>query len=154
MPSAFALALVVFDDPQMALFASFGAMALLVFVDFGGPPPARLRAYVALVLAGVPLIALGALCSRDPWGAGTAAAVVGFAVLFCGVLDDRVAAATPALVLPFVLAVMVPAPLSTSGSRLAGWGLAAAFAVPATLLLWPRRPRDRLRASLGEACRA
>jgi hypothetical protein len=42
MPTAFALSLAVFGVKQMALFASFGSMALLVFVDFGGPWRARI----------------------------------------------------------------------------------------------------------------
>jgi uncharacterized membrane protein YccC len=36
MPLAFALSLEVFELKQMALFAAFGSMSLLVFVDFAG----------------------------------------------------------------------------------------------------------------------
>ena len=65
MPLAFALSLVVIDAKQMALFAAFGSMALLVFADFGGSRRARLRAYLLLMAAGAVLIVLGTLCSRS-----------------------------------------------------------------------------------------
>jgi hypothetical protein len=45
VPTAVAIALLIVGDKQMAVFAAFGSMALLVFVDFGGPPRARRRAY-------------------------------------------------------------------------------------------------------------
>src|SRR3954468_19462742 len=42
-----------------ALFASFGALAALVFSDFGGPLARRFRAYVALAVIGGLLVAVG-----------------------------------------------------------------------------------------------
>src|SRR5271170_4270024 len=67
VPLAFAFSLEVIGDKQVALFAAFGSMALLVFVDFGGSPRARLRAYLALLVVGALLIALGTLCSHTTW---------------------------------------------------------------------------------------
>lgn len=154
MPAAFAVGELLIGDAQLALFAAFGSVALLVFADFGGPPRSRLIAYVALALASLPLVALGTLCSRSPLAATVAMAAVAFGILFCGVLDGHVAAAAPAAILAFVLSVMVPAPLDEVGGRLAGWALAATFAIAATMLLWPRRPRDLLRARAADACRA
>src|SRR5690349_1312578 len=43
---------VAVDNDAAALFASFGALAALVFSDFGGPLPRRFRAYVALAVIG------------------------------------------------------------------------------------------------------
>jgi hypothetical protein len=154
VPVAFALALVVFDQPQMALFASFGSMALLVFVDFGGSWRARLRAYLGLVGAGACLIALGTVCSRSVWLATAAMAFVAFAILFAGVLNGYIAAAHSAAMLTFVLPVMVPADTGVLPMRLAGWGLAGALSISATLLLWPQRPRGALRADAARAARA
>jgi len=154
VPVAFALALVVFDQPQMALFASFGSMALLVFVDFAGSWRARLRAYLLFVLSGACLIALGTVCSHSVWLATVAMAVVAFAILFAGVLNGYIAAAHSGAMLTFVLPVMVPAGVGVLGMRLAGWGLAGALSISATLLLWPQRPRDALRADAARAARA
>ncbi len=154
VPVAFALSLVVFDQRQMALFAAFGAMALLVFVDFGGSRRARLRAYLLLVGAGAGLIVLGTVCSRSVWLATVAMAVVAFAILFAGVLNGYIAAAHSGAMLTFVLPVMVPAGVGVLPMRLAGWGLAGALSISATLLLWPERPRGALRADAARAARA
>ncbi len=154
VPLAFALALVAIDSKQMALFAAFGSMSLLVFVDFGGAARARLRAYLLLLVAGAALIALGTLCSHSSWLATLAMGLVAFVILFTGVLDDYIAASHAAAILTFVLGVMVPAEDSAIPTRLAGWGLAGALCVPAVLLLWPGRPRDRLRHEAAQAARA
>jgi uncharacterized membrane protein YccC len=154
VPLAFAFSLEVIGDKQVALFAAFGSMALLVFVDFGGAPRARLRAYLLLVVAGALLITLGTLCSHTTWLATVVMGVVAFAVLFAGVLDAYVAAAYAAALLTFVLPVMVPAAASAIPMRLEGWGLAGALCIPATLLLWPGRARNAVRQDAAEAARA
>jgi uncharacterized membrane protein YccC len=139
---------------QTALFAAFGSFALLLFVDFGGPRPVRLIAYLALAVVCSGLIALGTLSSQDAVAAAVLMLVVGFAILFGGVLNGYVAAAAQAALLSFVLPAMVPADASAIGARLAGWWIAAALAIPASLLLFPARPRDRVRAAVAAACRA
>ena len=154
MPLAFALSLVVIDAKQMALFAAFGSMALLVFADFGGSRRARLRAYLLLMAVGAVLIALGTLCSRSAWLATITMGLVAFAILFAGVLDDYVVAARAAVTLTFVLPVMVPAHATDIPTRLAGWGLAGALCIPAALLLWPTRPRSALRREVAQAARS
>jgi uncharacterized membrane protein YccC len=154
VPAAFAVGLLVIDDKQTALFAAFGSMALLVFVDFGGSPRARLRSYLALLAGGAVLIVLGTLCSQTTWLAGLAMALVAFAILFAGVLEDYIAAARAAAILTFVLPVMLPAGAAAIPDRLAGWALAGALCVPATLLLWPGRPRSAIRTGAARAARA
>ncbi|MBS1880185.1 MAG: FUSC family protein [Actinobacteria bacterium] len=151
MPVSFALALHVFDSRAMALFASFGPMALLVFVQFGGRWRTRLLAYTLLALGGAGLIALGTLCSRTPWLATAVMAVVGFGIIFAGVFDEYVAAAQRGAILAFVLAVMVPADPAAIAPRVAGWGLAAALSIAAVLLLWPRRAPGAVRGAAGVA---
>jgi peroxiredoxin/uncharacterized membrane protein YgaE (UPF0421/DUF939 family) len=151
VPAGLALGLKVFDLPEMGLFAAFGSVALLVFVDFGGERLTRLLAYLALVAVGAVLIAVGTLCSQTTWLAVVAMALVGFVILFAGVLDGYVAAAQNAAILAFVLAAMVPADPSAIPTRLAGWGLAALLSLAAVFLLWPRRPRDQLRTATIKA---
>ena len=120
---------------QTMLFAAFGAFATLLFVDFGGPLRVRLLAYGTLAVVSSALIVVGTLCSRHPVLAAAAMLVVGFAVLFSGVLNGYFAAAASGVLLTFVLPAMVPAGASDIGARLGGWWIAVALSVPATLLL-------------------
>jgi uncharacterized membrane protein YccC len=151
-PVAFALGLAIGD--QAALFAIFGSLALSIFVDFGGPPAVRTVAYLTLTAVGCGLIAAGTLCSQSPVAAAVGMGVVGFAILFAGVVNGYLATATPAALLTFILPVMVPADAGAIGDRLLGWLVAAALAVPAALLVFPARPRDRLRTEIGRSCAA
>lgn len=151
MPLAFALSLEVFGLKQMALFAAFGSMALLVFVDFAGPRRTRVLAYLALVGAGACLTVIGTLCSRSPWLAAGATALVAFAILYAGVVSEYIAAAHSAAMLTFVLPVMIPGGPAVIPTRLAGWGLAGVLSLTAVLLLWSQRPRDALREAAARA---
>ncbi|MBN9623568.1 MAG: FUSC family protein [Actinobacteria bacterium] len=154
VPATFALGLKAFDLPQMALFGAFGSIGFLVFVDFGGTRRARLLAYLAVLAAGCVTIALGTLCSHTTWLAVVVMALVGFAILFAGVIDGYLAAASLVLILTFVLAAMVPADLGELPDRLAGWGLAGLFSLAAIFLLWPSRPPDRVRRGVAVAVEA
>jgi uncharacterized membrane protein YccC len=151
MPLSFALALHVWDSRQMALFAAFGPMALMVFVQFGGTRRRRFVAYSTLAVGGAALLCLGTLCSRSTVLATAAMLVVGFAVIFAGVFDGYVAAAQRGAILVFTLAVMVPADPSAIGPRLAGWGQASLLAIAAIFCLWPRRAQSAVRAAAGKA---
>lgn len=154
MPASFAFCLFVLDLPQAALFAAFGSIGVLIFVEFGGPPRARLHAYALLAAGGLPLIALGTLCSRDTVAAVVGMAVVGFAILFLGVLNGYLAAAQTAAILLFVLPVMVPGDAAEIPDRLLGWALASALSIAVALLLWPRQPRDAIRTETAAAARS
>ncbi len=145
VPAAFALGLKVFDLPQMALFGAFGSIGMLVFVDFGGTRRERFLAYLGTLLAATLTISLGTLCSHTTWLAVVVALLVGFAVLFAGVIDGYVAAASLVLILTFVIAAMVQADAGEIPARLAGWGVAGALSMVAIFGLWPRRPPDQLR---------
>ena len=79
-------------NPQLSLFASFGGVAMLLFADFPGGQSARLGAYLALFVMGAVLIVLGTLASTIAWLAVLGMAVVGFGVLFSGVLSAASAA--------------------------------------------------------------
>jgi len=58
MPAVFAVAHEVVGQPQTSLFAAFGSFAVLVLVEFGGPPRARLLAYLGLSVVGALFITL------------------------------------------------------------------------------------------------
>jgi uncharacterized membrane protein YccC len=152
MPAVFAVSTQVLQDPQLAVFAAFGSFAMLAFVDFRGPARSRLTAYLTLAAAGAVLVVLGTLCSRNAWLAAGSMAVVGFLILFSGAINGYFAGAATAAILPFVLPVSLPAPMSVIGSRVAGWCLASAVATVAVMLVWPPRRAGTLRGAAGRAC--
>src|SRR5260370_16233465 len=84
MPPAFAFALFVIRDAQVATFVAFGCIALLVMVDFAGPRRPRALAYAVTTGIGAVLIALGTLASFSPSMAALAMLLAGFAVSFAG----------------------------------------------------------------------
>jgi uncharacterized membrane protein YccC len=154
MPAMFALGDKVIADPVLATFAAFGSFAMLLLVDFGGPMRERLLSQAALALAGCALVSLGTLVSQTVWLAATTTAVVGFAVIFSGVVSSVLAGATTSLLLAFILPVTVVGPVSSIPDRLAGWGLASLASLFAIWLLWPAPTRSPLRQAAIEACRA
>ena len=154
MPAVFAVADKVIQDPQTALFAAFGSFAMLVLIDFTGPLRSRFIAYVALAFVGAANIVVGTFCSQNAWLATAAMAIVGFAILFSGVINGYFATAGTAAILTFVLPVTIAAPMSDVPARLEGWALAAGAGILAHMLLWPARPRAALRGDAARACRA
>ena len=154
MPAMFALGDKVIGNPQLATFAAFGSFAMLLLVDFGGPMAERLQAEAALAVTGGVFVCLATLASQTAWLAAVAMAVVGFGVIFAGVVSSVLAGATTALLLAFILPVSLAAPASAVPDRLAGWGMAGGVALVATALLWPAPARDRLRGAAAAACRA
>jgi hypothetical protein len=149
LPSVFALAHFLFSSPQTSLFVTFGSFALLLLVDFPGRPRTRLVSYLALFAVGSCFIALGTVASTHKVAAAVAMAVVGFAVLFAGVVSPQAATASTAALLTFVLPVAVGQPAAATGPRLVGWVLAGAFSIPACMLIWPTPWHDNLRRRLS-----
>jgi uncharacterized membrane protein YccC len=154
MPAMFALGDKVIGNPQLATFAAFGSFAMLLLVDFGGLTAERLQAEAALAVTGGVFVCLATLASQTAWLAAVAMAVVGFGVIFAGVVSSVLAGATTALLLAFILPVSLAAPASSVPDRLAGWGMAGGVALVAIALLWPAPARDRLRGAAAAACRA
>ncbi len=154
MPAMFALGEEVIGNPVIATFAAFGSFAMLLLVDFGGPLRERLQAQATLALAGFALVTLGTLVCRSVWLSALAMALVGFVVIFAGVVSSVLAGATFSLLLSFVLPVTLAAPLSTLPDRLEGWAMAAGAALIAVGALWPTPRRGPLRTAATNACRA
>ncbi|HKB29666.1 MAG TPA: FUSC family protein [Streptosporangiaceae bacterium] len=154
MPAMFALGDKVIGNAALATFAAFGSFAMLLLVDFSGPMRERLRAQVALAVVGGVLVCVGTLASQTVWLAAAAMAVVGFGVMFAGVVSSVLAGAATSLLLAFILPVSLAAPVSAVPDRLAGWGMAGGAALVAVALLWPAPARDPLRSALITVCRA
>jgi uncharacterized membrane protein YccC len=156
-PVLFAVILVGFDAEITALFAAFASFAALVFCDFGGPLPARGRAYAAVLAVGVVLVALGTVVSDSTASSVAVMAVVAFAVVYLGALGGYFSAAAITVILSFVLAVMLPAPASQIWERELGWMLGAGVAGISAVVLWPVAERLRVRrdaADLADAIAA
>jgi hypothetical protein len=134
MPAMFAFGTQVLRNPTVATFAAFGSFALLLLVDFGGPMRARLQAQAALATTGAVFICVGTVVSRSAWLGAIAMGLVGFGVLFAGVVSSVLASATVALLLAFILPVALPGPVSSIPDRLVGWGLASAASLAAISL--------------------
>ncbi|WP_386430380.1 FUSC family protein [Streptomyces polygonati] len=152
MPGLFALAEKVLDNPTLAVFAAFGPLVMMLFVDFGGPLRQRVAAQIALVLASAVLVVLGTLAAQVVWVAAVGTLVVSFAVLFVGVVSSVLAGATTTLLISFVLPVSLLGPVSSVPDRLAGWLLAGAASVIAVAFLWPAPTREPLRLATARAC--
>ncbi|HEV7656947.1 MAG TPA: FUSC family protein [Mycobacteriales bacterium] len=154
IPIAFAVAQLLTNNTQMPTFAAFGSFALLLFLDPPGPARARLLTYGLVAGIGTVSISIATACSMSVWTAVPAMAVVGFVVLMAASLGSYAAGATTAMLLTFVLPVSIPVTWSELPWRLAGWGVAAAFSVPAGMLLRPRPAPSPLRAGAAASCRA
>ena len=154
MPALFALGDKVIGNGDVATFAAFGSFALLLLVDFGGSIRDRVQAQAVLALTGAVFVGLGTLASREVWPAAIAMAVVGFAVIFAGVVSSTLAGATTSLLLAFILPVSLPGPVSAVPDRLAGWLMASVVSVIAVAILWPAPVRDPLRLAAVTASRA
>jgi uncharacterized membrane protein YccC len=154
MPAVFGVAHAAFGNVQVDLFASFGSFSLLLLVDFAGRPRVRCASYLVLFAVGCGFISLGTLASTHKVAAVAAMAVVGFLVLFAGIVTPQAATASTAALLLFVLPVAVAAPPSQIGSRLLGWALAAVASIPACMLIWPTPWHDTLRTRVAAALNA
>ncbi len=154
MPAMFAVGDVVIGNAAVATFAAFGAFAMLLLVGFSGPMRERLQAQAALAVLGGVFVCVGTLASQTVWLAAAAMAVVGFGVIFAGVVSSVLASATTSLLLAFILPVSLAAPVSSVPDRLAGWAISAGAALVAVALLWPAPAHDSLRGVTSTACRA
>lgn len=154
MPAVFAIAHVNFSSPQVGLFAAFGCFSSLLLVEFTGPVRTRVVSYLAMFAVSAVLVAFGTAVSTSKVGAVVAMGVVGFAVLFAGIVAPRAATASTAVLLNFVLPVAVAQPASAIGDRLLGLVLAGVASISACLLLWPPPWHDNLRRRLSAAADA
>jgi uncharacterized membrane protein YccC len=154
MPSMLALADKVIGNTTIAYFAAFGSFAMLLLVDFGGTILDRIRAQALLGVTCAALVCLATLASQSTAVATIAMFLVGFLIIFSGVVSSVLAGATTALLLSFIVPLTTPAPASAIADRVAGWGLAAAVSVIAITVLWPAPAVNPVRVRAGAACRA
>src|SRR5215469_3563501 len=145
VPGLFALTFKVIGDPQMTIFAVFGAFGALVMSSFGGSRRDKALSHFGLAIAGSATLIIGTVVSGSAWLATIATVPVAFAVYFAGSAGPNAASGVTACLLAYVLPVASAGGVGTLPSRLAGWWLASAVSTAAVLLLYSRSPGDRLR---------
>ncbi len=154
LPGLFAFCYQVVGDRQMATFAAFGSFSTLVFAGFTGTRRDKLAAHLGLAVVGSVLVALGTVVSSLPVLATLVMLVVGFAVLFLGIVGPNVASGATAVLLAFVLPAASPGTISMVPSRLEGWWLASVAGTIAILLFSPKPAVDPLRVDVASLARA
>ena len=154
VPGLFALTFKVIGDPQMTLFATFGGFATLLFANFGGTRRDKLIAHLGLAVAGSLALIIGTLVSGITWLAALVTIPVAFAIFFAGIIGPNAAGGVTGALLGYVLPVASAGTAATIPSRLAGWWLASAVGTAAVLLMSPKSPGDRLRASAAATAAA
>ena len=150
----FAITLVVIRDTQMCLFATFGALATLVFTNFAGTRREILTAHAGLALTAGAAVVIGTLVNGTTWLAALATIPVAFAIFFGGVIGPNAAGGVNSALLAYVLAVASPGTLAAIPSRVAGWWLASVICAAAVILLSPKSPEDKLRAGAAQTAAA
>jgi uncharacterized membrane protein YccC len=154
IPSLFAIGTEVLHNGQVALFATFGGFAGVVLSNFGGSRRDRLRAHVALAVAGSVLLTIGTAISSSAAVAAPIALVVVFVVIVAGVFGSNAASGTTSVLLSFILPAASAGSISLVPFRLEGWWLAMAAGTILALVLSPRPEGDRLRQSAARALEA
>jgi hypothetical protein len=150
IPSLFAITDKIIADPQMALFATFGGFATLIIAGFNGTRRDKLTAHLGLAVTGSLALIIGTLVSGTTWLAVVVTVPVAFAIFFGGIAGPNAAAGSTAALFAYVLPVASAGDASMIGSRLAGWWLASAAGTIAVMLLSPRPPGSRLRATAAD----
>jgi len=150
VPSLFAITYKVVQDPQMALFATFGGFATLIIANFGGTRRDKLTAHAGLAVAGSLALIIGTLVSGTTWLAAVVTVPVAFAIFFAGIGGPNAASGSTAAMFAYVLPVASAGGAATIPSRLEGWLLASAAGTIAVLLVSPPNPGSRLRAAAAD----
>jgi uncharacterized membrane protein YccC len=145
VPGLFALTAKGIGNLEMATFAAFGGFATLVMASFGGSRRDKLIAHLGLAVVGSVLLTIGTAVHSAIWPAVVVTFLVGFAVLFAGVIGPNVAAGGTAALLAFVLPAASPGSMDAIPARLAGWWLASLVGTAAVLIIAPPPGADRVR---------
>ena len=133
----FYFSLYVVGETQMALYASFGCIALGALSEVTGEPRQRTKTYLAALVAGIVLVMIGTMLAFNTWAAAAGMLVVGFAVAYAGAGGPRVLGAATGLELLYILPSFPPYAPESLGWRLLGLVLAVTLLAIADRLLWP-----------------
>ncbi|MBZ4323234.1 FUSC family protein [Streptomyces huiliensis] len=143
-----------FDRRDMALFAMFGALPLILFCTVPGPPPRRTGTVLLTLPAGWALVTAGTLLAVQDWAAALGMLVVGFAVSLLANGGPRTAGPAPALQLYYVLPCFPPYAPDALPARLAGLTVGILLTALVDRLLWREPPPVPYRSLLADAAGA
>ena len=152
MPIAFAGTTLLTHSSTAALFAAFGSIIMLLYIDLSGPIRQRLTTHASVVVGGLILIAIGTAVSPSVWIASTVTLVVTFVILFSGVISSVLAGTQTTLLISFMLPVTFPGPIGSTPDRLLGWLVAGAASFIAIAVILPGGTGEPLRSATGAAC--
>jgi uncharacterized membrane protein YccC len=139
------------DNPGMAPYALFGAVALGALAQIPGSPAQRARTLLAVLPVGWLLVTLGTLLSVNNWAATAGMFVLGFIVSFVGVGGPRMVGIAAGVQLLYILPCFPPYDPGSLGWRLAGLTLAVLLLAGAELVLWPDPTPVPYTAKLADA---
>ena len=134
---SFAFFYQVAHNPIAGFFAVFGAVVMLVYVEFVGPKRQRYEQHVSLILMTLVFVILGTLCSQVLWLAVASTIVFCFCVLMTGVVSSSFAGTSSSLLISFLLPVAFKGPVSSIPDRMLGWTVAGALSLVAIALILP-----------------
>ena len=147
-PAAFAVTS-RFLPAETALFAAFGSIIQIVFVDFAGP--ARLARTVGVAVATSALVAVGGVLSASAVFATIFVGLLAFVIAYGGIASTSLALAASPLLLAVTLSATVPAHLSDVLPRVAAWGIAGVLVIAAKVLILPTATDDPLQTKTVDA---
>lgn len=139
------------DNPVMAPYALFGAVALGMLSQIPGSPRQRARTLVAVLPVAWLLITLGTWLSVNDWAAAAGMFVLGFAVSYVGVGGPRLVGLAAGMQLLYILPCFPPYDPGSLGHRLAGVTVAVLLLAGAELVLWPDPTPIPYRRRLADA---
>jgi len=125
------------DDPTMATYALFGAVALGMLAQIPGTPALRSRTLLAVLPIGYVLVTAGTLLSVSTWSAAAGMLVFGFLVSYAGVGGPRLVGLANGVQLLYILPCFPPYDPGSLGYRLAGLSIAVLLLAAAEIVLWP-----------------
>jgi uncharacterized membrane protein YccC len=154
MSALFAITDKAIGNQQMATFAAFGSFATLVLSSFSGSWREKLRAHLALAVAGSVLLMIGTAVTSNTALAAIVTVPVAFAVFFAGAAGPNAAGGVTGALLAYVLPAASPGAINMVPDRLAGWWLASVAGTAAVLAFSPRPGGDQLRAAASKLATA
>ena len=125
------------DQPAMAPYALFGAIALGMLSQIPGTPRQRSRTLLVMLPVCWALITIGTLLSVTTWAAAAGMFVLGFVVSFVGVGGPRLVGLAAGAQLLYILPCFPPYDPGALGGRLAGVTIAVLLLALAEVTLWP-----------------
>lgn len=144
----------VLDLGGTGFYATFSCVLLLMLADFGGPPKSRFLANLLTGLAGMLLIAIGALVAPSLAVTLVVTAILTFALAYSVVLRGYIGTAFISLLLPYVVAVTTSLPLSDVPAAVLAFGGGALVSAIASVTLWPSYQTSEIRKAVGNSLTA